>query len=88
MTTGSSQRFGKTTEEEMMIKRQCYKHPSIKQKGREHTSRILEGIWDKLRHHVEFGKIRLNDFFGQLYINARKADGNHYKISSLENIRY
>ena len=36
----------------------------------------------------KFEEVRLNEVIGQFYINARKPDGNHYKISSLENYRY
>ncbi|XP_076100735.1 uncharacterized protein LOC143069814 [Mytilus galloprovincialis] len=36
----------------------------------------------------EYDEVRLNDILGQFYMNARKPDGNHYKISSLENIIY
>lgn len=36
----------------------------------------------------EYGEVRLNEVLGQFYINVRKPDGNHYKISSLENLRY
>ena len=36
----------------------------------------------------KFEEVRLNEVIGQFYINARKPDGNHYKISWLENLRY
>jgi hypothetical protein len=36
----------------------------------------------------KFEEVRLNEVIRQFYINARKPDGNHYKISWLENLRY
>ena len=36
----------------------------------------------------EYGEVRPNEVLGQFYINVRKPDGNHYNISSLENLRY
>ncbi|VDH91865.1 Hypothetical predicted protein [Mytilus galloprovincialis] len=29
----------------------------------------------------EYDEVRLNEALGQFYMNARKPDGNHYKIS-------
>lgn len=36
----------------------------------------------------KFNKETLNKTLGQFYVDARQADGTHYKVNSLENFRY
>lgn len=44
-----------------------------------------KGIDDQFE---KFDKDTLNKTLGQFYVDARQADGTHYKVNSLENFRY
>ncbi|XP_063443130.1 uncharacterized protein LOC134723448 [Mytilus trossulus] len=90
MATGSLKRFGQTTDEEMMDKRLKINAANTLRSNKKAGNTLREYLRETAMdiRFEEYDEVRLNEILGQFYMNARKPDGNHYKISSLENIRY
>ena len=86
----AAKRFGQTTDEEVMEKRLKINAVNTLRSNKKAANTLREYLKESGQDSdfEEFGEVHLSEVLGQFYLNARKPDGNHYKISSLENIRY
>ena len=86
----ATSRFGAATLAEINEKRKNI-HAKNTQKANQKTVKALrEYLLSKSMNPCfeEYEKIKLNDVLTHYYIDARKVDGDKYKVSSMENIRY
>jgi hypothetical protein len=85
-----AKRFASHTESDILEKR-ANVVPKNTSKGNQKSARILRDYLKEKSQDPEFENYdayRLNEVLSHLYLDMRKADGEMYKTSSLENFRY
>ena len=83
-------RFGTAGKEEILVKRDQI-HAKATQKANMKAVRSLREYLKSRNEPTEFENLNngeLDELLSHFYINARRINGEKYKISSLENIRF
>ena len=83
-------RFASATKEEIKEKKSNINSKNTL-KSNKSAAKILQDYLIEKKMDAEFEKLdknQLNDILVHFYVNVRKGNGEKYKLSSLENLRY